>query len=115
VIAMLVNGPLRENDVWLLGVEQALEVLVMGAVNNGVAIDLSRENRTGFQNLAGLLRFGGPDGSALCGTAAAAETFAAIQIKQNNLMAERRIAGNRAGTTAFGVARVAAYHYHLEP
>jgi len=43
VIAMIVNGPLRENDIWLFGFEQPAKLVVVGLVHDRFAVGFIRE------------------------------------------------------------------------
>jgi hypothetical protein len=65
MVAMPVNGPLREYDVGIFRGQGACERLVVFVIDDGTAIVLSGEDGAGLENLTRLARFGGPDGAAL--------------------------------------------------
>jgi hypothetical protein len=86
----------------------------MRVVDDGAAVDLLSEQGAGFQDLASLVSFGGADGGALLEIGAAAEAFAAIQIKKRDIVAECGVTGNGTGATAFGITGVTSGNYNLE-
>ena len=106
--AVMVDGPLREDDVGLFGGKEAREAIVVRRIDNGLPVDLVGERGAGFQDLAGILRFGGADARTTVEARGAAESLAAIEIEQNDLVAQRRVAGDGAGTAAFRIARMSA-------
>jgi hypothetical protein len=108
MVAVTVDGPLGEDCVGGFDGEQAGEGFVVGLVDDGSAVDLAGEDGAGFQDLAGLLSFGGADGGAAVQWRATAEAFAAVQIEKNDIVAEVGVAGDGAGAAAFGVAWMAA-------
>ncbi len=65
VVTMVIDGPVGEEDVGVLGCEDFEEFFVVGVVDNGAAVDLRGEDWAGMENLAGFLRFGGADGGAI--------------------------------------------------
>ena len=113
VVAMVVDGPVGEEDVGTLGGEKLSELLVMGVVDDGLAVDLFGEHRRGVEDLAGFLRFGGADGGAIR-IRRFAEAFATVEIEESDIVAEGDVAGDGAGTAAFGVARMGAGDYDFE-
>lgn len=52
MIAMIVNRPLGEDDVGLLGFDQAVELVVMVPVNDGLAVNLAGKSRARLEDLA---------------------------------------------------------------
>ena len=108
MIAMRVDGPLRENDVRFLGDEQAAIDLVVFVIDDGAAVDLIREYRAGFQDLARSLSFGRSDLSAEIEACAAAEALAAIEVEKDDLVAQIGVPSNGAGAAAFRIAGMAA-------
>jgi hypothetical protein len=61
VIAMGVDGPVREDDVRLLLREDLAELVVAGGADLRRAVDLAREERARLQDRAGLLDLGRAD------------------------------------------------------
>lgn len=103
VVAMVVDGPVGEEDVGVLGGEKLSELLVMGVVDDGLAIDLFGVNGRGVEDLAGFLRFGGADGGAIR-ICRLAEAFATVEIEESDIVAEGDEAGDGASNAAFRVA-----------
>ena len=58
VVGVVVDRPVGEDDVGLLGLEDLAERLVMGRVDDRLAVDLPGEERPGLEDLAGLLGLG---------------------------------------------------------
>ena len=113
VVSMVVDGPVGEEDVGILGGEKLSEVLVMGFVDDGLAVDLFGVNGRGVEDLAGFLRFGGADGGAIR-IRRFAEAFATVEIEESDSVAEGDVAGDGASNAAFGVAGMSAGDYDFE-
>ena len=77
MVAVVVDGPVGEDDVGVLGGEELGERLVVAVVDDGLAVDLIGEDGAGVEDLADLLGFGGADGGAI-GISGFAKTFAAV-------------------------------------
>src|SRR3984885_8181719 len=88
VIAVLVNGPLNENDVSLLTVEQAAEIVVMGVVDNRAAVILPGKSSASLEDAARFFGFGTAHRGALGRVRAFAESLTAIQVQENHLVTE---------------------------
>jgi hypothetical protein len=116
VIPVIVDGPMGKDDVGVLGGEELGELLIMGCVDHGLAVDLAREEWMRAQDLTRLLGFRGPDGRAIkvrC-FLSLAEAFATIKVEQGDVMTKSHVAGDGAGAAAFGVARVGTGDENLQ-
>lgn len=114
VVAMTVDRPLGKDDVGFFAGQQTCEFFVVLFVDHGAPVVLTCECSPRPQNLARLFRFGGPDLGATAQAGRPAVSFAAVEIQENNLMAQLRITGHRTSATAFGVARMSAGHNDLQ-
>ncbi len=65
MVAVVVNGPVGEDDVGILGSEELGELRVVSVVDDGLAVDLIGEDCSGVEDLAGFLGFFGADGGAI--------------------------------------------------
>ena len=114
MIAVAIDRPVRENHVRAFGGEDARKGLIMQGIDDGTAVILAGESGVGFKPSTGVLGFRGSN----CGTAiearSAAEPLTAIQVQQNNVMAQVAIACDRPGAAAFRVAWMAACHDDLQ-
>ena len=115
MIAMVIDGPLREKNVRLFGIEHTTESLVVGVIDDGPRIVLPGESGARFQDSACFLGFSGANGGAAAEGGSAAESFTTIEVKQNNFVAELGIAGDRTRAAAFGIARMPACYNDFEP
>ncbi len=114
MIAMMIDGPMRENHVRPFGIQLPPELLVMGVVQHGAAIVLPGKSGTGLENSTRFLRFGGTDPSALVQLRCAAEAFTPIQIEQCDLVPQFHIAGDGAAASAFRISRMPASDNHFQ-
>jgi hypothetical protein len=92
VIAVLINGPLGENNVSLLGIEQATEIILVRVIDSRTAVVLPHKGAPSLQNLTRLLSFGTAHGAALARVGASTESFATVHVQKDNLVPEIRIA-----------------------
>lgn len=65
MIGVVVYRPLGEYHIRLLGLDQAMELFVVGLVNNGPGVNLSRERRTCFEDFAGFRGFSHTGGAGI--------------------------------------------------
>ena len=65
MVAVFVDGPVGEDDVGVFGCEEFGEFLIMGVIDNGLSVDLFREDRVGLEDLTGLFGFGGANAGAI--------------------------------------------------
>jgi hypothetical protein len=114
MVAMAVDWPVRENYVGAFGSQQAREVLVMRGIDDRAAVILAGEGGSGFKGSTGALGFRGSNRGTAIEAGSAAEPFAAIQVQQNNLVAQVAIARHRPGAAAFRVSWMAARHDDLQ-
>jgi hypothetical protein len=96
---------MSEDDVRLLGFQDLAELVVVGKVNDGPAIDLSRVQRTCLEDPAG---FRCLINAATCLLGWAAGRLAVVQIEESHVMTEVGIAGDGASTAVLGIAGMAA-------
>jgi hypothetical protein len=111
---MAVNRPVCEQDIGFLGLEQPPKLLVMSRVDNRVPIALRREDGAGFQYFAGLSSFRDPYPAAQARIFFRTPLLATIQVQQDDVMSQIRVARNRAAASILGIARMAAANYDLE-
>jgi hypothetical protein len=115
MIAVAVNRPLREHHVRHFRVKPAAHFVIVSAIYNGSAVPLTKESRTGFQDLARLLRFGRSHRTALRRVIPVTISFAAIQVQQHRFMSQVRITSDGTGASAFRISWMATGHHDLEP
>src|SRR5450432_4648437 len=92
MVPVTVDGPLREHHIGAFRSQNASEVLIVRLIDDGAAIVLSGESGTGLENLAGFPGFCGADIGTAAEAGSAAKPFAAVEVQQNHLMAECRVA-----------------------
>ena len=80
----------------------------MGPIDDRVAVDLTREDRSGLEDLASLRRLGHADPIPR-----PAGRDAVVEIEQDNFMSQIGIAGDGPAAAIFGVAGMAAGDDHL--
>jgi len=114
VIAMAVNGPVREEDIGLLGLEQPPKFLIMSGVDNRIPIAVRRKGGAGFEYFAGFPGFRDAHPAARARIFLRTTLLAAIQIQQDDLMSQIRVARNRAAAAILGIAGMTAANHHLE-
>jgi hypothetical protein len=64
MVAVAVDGPLRENDVGSFGCKGARESLVMWRIDDRAAVYLAGKSGSGFKRQTSVLGFRGPNGGA---------------------------------------------------
>jgi hypothetical protein len=114
MIAVMVDRPLSQNHIRFFRSEQPAESLIVCVVDNGPAIVLAGENGAGAETLASLPCFAGTDIGATIQTGSPTEPLPAIQVQQNNLMAEVGVKCDGPRAAAFRVAWMAARDDNLE-
>lgn len=114
MIAVAVDWPVSKDDIGSLRLEEAGEILVMRRIDDRVAIMLSCKHGAGVKDTARILGFGRANSRTATKARSSAESVAAIQVEQNDLMAEIAIAGDGSGTAAFRVAGMAADHHNFK-
>src|SRR4051812_40311223 len=87
---MLVNGPLREENIRVLRRQQAAELVVVSVIDYRAAVNLTGEEWSGLQYPTGSLCFGGPDLTASTRRSSFAETFTSIEVKQKQHRGPKR-------------------------
>ncbi len=115
MVAVTIDRPVREYHVGVFGSQKPGETLIVGAIHNSAAVILARENGASLQNSTGVLRFRGADVATAVEAWSAAETLAAIQIQEHQIVPEFAIARNRPGAAAFWIAGVAPRNDYFQP
>jgi len=114
MIAMTINGPMRENDVGLFRRQRSDEGLVMRVIHNGLSVSLAGEHGVGVQDFRRCPGFG----RSYFGTAGkfcrAAIALAPIEVEKSGMVPQSGVTRDGSGATAFGVARMAARDYYPE-
>ncbi len=105
---MLIDRPLREYDVGLLGGDDLREGLVVLIVYDGASVVLICEGGVGFQDAACFDGFGGSDFRTMAESGGSAIAFASVQIEQSYLMAEIGVAGDGSRAATFGISGMAS-------
>src|SRR3954454_11481079 len=108
MVAVIVNGPVREDDIRTFGCEQPLKVVVSGGTNHGFTVNLVRKPCLSIQRLASSPRFGNTKIAANLGSSARTTLFTTVQIQQSHVMASVRIPGDRAAAAIFRIAGMSA-------
>ncbi len=101
---MVVNGPLSENELRLFGCQETMERFIMRLVHDGAAIMLPGKSGPGFENRAGFGGFGRANGTGV--VARPAGPIAAVQIKQDDLVAQIGVTRDSPAAAVFRIARV---------
>jgi hypothetical protein len=114
MVAVMVDGPLRQHHIGLLRSEQPAESLIMRVIDNGPSIVLAGETGPRSKALAGLLGFAGADSGTAIKARPAAKPLAAIQVQQNYFMAEIGEQRDSPCAASFRIARVPARHNDLQ-
>jgi hypothetical protein len=114
MVAVAVDGPLGEYYIGAFRSEHASESLIVRGIDDRAAVVLAGESGTGLKTLTSIQGFGGADGGTTPEARSAAVPFTAIQVEQDDFMAQVGVARDRPGATAFGVARVTARDDYLE-
>ena len=110
MVGVVVDRPVGENDVGLLGLDDLAERLVMCRVDDRLAVRLTGVKGPRLQDLAGLLGLRHPRLAFGPG-----RPFAPIQVEQDYLVPQVGVAGDRAAAAVLGIAGMAAGDDHLEP
>jgi len=115
VVAVIVDRPLRQYEIRLFGFEQPAKVVAVSRVYTGFAVDLIRETRLRFQDLARLPSFGDACRAALrCGSIRAA-LLTAIEVKQSDFVVlQVGESSNRAAAAVFRIPGMASSDNHLQ-
>ena len=103
MVGVIVDRPMSENDIGTLGLENLAECLIVGRVDDRLAVELIRVERPRLQDFAGF--FG------LCNTGEAGvarRPFALVQVKKDRLVPQVCVAGDCPATTVLGITRMAA-------
>lgn len=108
MVAMRVDGPVGEDDVGMLCLQNLAKVSVTRAVDFGVAVNLSGKYRARFQNRAGFLGFRGPNGRGLLRGLARDSGFSAGQVEQDRFMSQIGVQSRGASASAFRIVRMRA-------
>src|ERR1039457_4022556 len=101
MVAVTIDGPLREYDIRPFRGQQAREILVVWGIDDRPAVVLTGENGAGLETLTSLPGFGGANGATAVEALSAAESLSAVQVEQNHLVAQLRVACDRPGAAAF--------------
>src|SRR3954467_924565 len=107
MIPMIIDEPLIEDGVGILGGDDFVECIIMRVVNNGMAICLARVRRPRLQNFASLLRLRYPDRCRRL-------PRAIVEVEQHYFVTGRSEPGHGAATAILWVARVATGNHDLE-
>src|SRR5262249_22654567 len=111
---MMVDRPVRENDVGFLRRKNPGERVIVLRVESGLPIDLPGECSSSGKDSTSFSRLGRPDRGALIERRCAAVDFAAIEVEWHHLVAEVAEARDRATAPALRVAWMTAGHDNLQ-
>lgn len=111
---MVIDRPMRENDIGLLSRDNACECTVSLSVDHRLTVDLARECGASFQNPARLPRFGGPDRGAPIKRSGAAEALTAIEVQKHDFVTEIAETRDRACAAALRIAGMTAGYNNLQ-
>lgn len=115
MIPMLIDRPLREDQVGLLGFEQPAKTFVMVVIDDSTSVDLLSEYGSRSKDFTSFCRLCRSNRSALLHATPAAETFTSIQIKQNDFVPQSDKSRDGAGASAFRISRMSARNNDFEP
>ena len=109
MVAVLIDGPLREQNVRVFRIEQFAEGGILFSIDDGLAVVLAGKERSGFEDLARLVCFGSANlATTVAVTLTVAISLAMVEIEQSGIVAEGGVACNRAGAAAFRITRMTA-------
>ena len=103
MIGVVVDRPVGEDGVGPLGLEDLAECLVVGRVDDRLAVELPRVQRARLQDFAGLLGLGDAAGAFRL----ARRPLALVQVEEDDLVPEVRVAGDGASAAVLGIAGMA--------
>ena len=112
MVGVVVDRPVGEENVGLLGLDDLAERLVVPGINDRPAVLLASLERSGLENLAGVSGLGHPVPACVFGLVG--RPLAVVQVKENDLVAQLGVTGHGPSAAVFGVAGVAAADDHFE-
>ena len=112
---MGVNGPVGEDDVGLLSLQELAHLVVPGRVDLGRAIDLPREDRARLEDLARFETLRRADGGGLVVAFSGNSRLTAREVDSNHLMPQLGESSHRSATTRFGIVGMAAHDDQFGP
>lgn len=114
VVAVRVNGPMREHNIGMFGLEDLSKIIVARAIQLGVAVNLTGEKRTRFQYFAGLPAFRCPDCGSLLQRCSLYAGLAASEVEDRDFMSLIGVERDGAAASGFGIIRVASHDDDLQ-
>ena len=115
MIAMGVDGPLRENHIGLFSIQESTALVIVRVINYGAAIRLAEERGARFQDLTCFRSFPGTHGSALRCIGPLAEPFSAIQVQYDDVVAKTGVSRDGSTASALRITRMPARNNNLQP
>src|SRR5580658_9992991 len=107
MVAMIVNRPLRDDDVWLFCFKELCVGIVMDIVDDGMTVFLVGIERLGFEDFASFSRLGD---ARFC---RGGRPSSVVEIEQCDGMAEAGEAADGASAAVFRVTGMATGHDHF--
>lgn len=114
MIAVRINGSLREYQVGRFPIENAEKFFVMRWIDDGAAVMLAHKNWTSFQDGTSFLSFTGAEASRIFQVVSAAKSFSTVQVEKNHLMAGVGVASRGPAATALRIAGMASGNDNLQ-
>jgi hypothetical protein len=112
MVGMVVDRPMGENYLRLLRFQQALKLMVVDLVHNSFAIMLPRKHRASLQNFASVGGLGYSYRTRI--VAGSVRPITAIQVKENDLMAQICVADDGPAAAIFRIAGMSARHHDFD-
>jgi hypothetical protein len=112
MVAVVIDRPLGEENIGALLLYDFPELVEMGGIQDGVAIDLTCEYRTGLEYLGGFSGFG--QAYARGRASFFSRPFAIVEMQENNFVTEFSEASDRTAAAVFGVSGMSSRNYNLE-
>ena len=108
MIAVAVDGPMRKQDVGLLGLKQFSELIIAGVIHDRVTVALGGEDRARLQNATSFLRLRDTHGAAFIWCCLRAGLFTSVQIQKRDVISKFGVARDRPAAAVLRIAGMAA-------
>lgn len=103
MVAMGIDGPVGDDHIGVLAVDEVAHLLVAGQRNLGTAVDLVHEEVSGTSDAAGILTLDNTDGCRLVMALARNTRFATREVDTHHVVPGIGQQANRAATTGLGI------------
>jgi len=112
MIRVIVDRPVGEDHLGLLAFQEMVKLIVVGAIHDRFAVNLSRKGGPRLENLAGFLGFRHAHGAGVVRWLV--RPLAPVEVEQDDLVPQVSVAGDGATAAVFRVAGMTTGDHHLE-